>query len=175
MYSGDGDREDREYFAALFKGDYSIFEMEQENLTHKSADAYSKLDRIYANYGTHDQMDKHIECFMLLVKITVIVMSAGDVSASIIAELRVAVDRHAQLYSVIYLHPKMYKVKWHHLIHLPDDLLRLGKFLSCFPMERKHKSIKVHMVNSFASIEQTTVYNHLNAMMISIIRGDIQS
>ena len=119
-------------------------------------------------------MDQHIECFMLLVRITSIVMSSGDATPSIIAELRVAVDRHAQLYSELYLHPNMYKVKWHHLIHLPDDLLRLGKFLSCFPMERKHKSIKVHMVNSFASIEQTTVYTHLNAMITSIIRGDIQ-
>ena len=68
----------------------------------------------------------------------------------------------------------MYKVKWHHLLHLPDDLLRLGKFLSCFPMERKHKSLKVHMVTSFQALEQSTVYSHLNAMITSILRGDTQ-
>ena len=95
--------------------------------------------------------------FMLLVRITVIVMSAGDATELIIADLTIAVDRHARLYCQLYLDPKMYKVKWHHLMHLPDDLLRLGKFLSCFPMERKHKSLKVHMVNTFATIEQTTV------------------
>ena len=111
---------------------------------------------------------------MLLVNITAIVMSAGDASEPIIAELRDAVDRHVQLYREIYLHPKMYKVKWHHLIHLPDDLLRLGKFLSCFPMERKHTAITVHAVNTFATIEQATVYIHLNAMITSIIRGDTQ-
>ena len=43
--------------------------------------------------------------------------------------------------------------------------------LSCFPMERKHKAIKVHMVSSFRSLEQTTVYSHLNATVYSIISG----
>ena len=47
----------------------------------------------------------------------------------------------------------------------------MGKMLSCFPMERKHKDIKVHMVNSFRSLEQTTVYSHLNATVYSITNG----
>ena len=102
-------------------------------------------------------MDKHIECFMLLVKIAVTIMSAGDAAKSIIAELRVAVDRHAQLYCELYLDPKMYNVKWHNLLHLPDDLKRLGKLLSCSPMDRKHKDIKVHMANTCRYVEHTTV------------------
>ena len=99
-------------------------------------------------------MDKHIECFMLLVKITAIIMSAGDATTAMIIALRAAVDRHARLYCELYWHPKMFKVKWHHLMHLPDDLKRLGKFLSCFPMERKHKPIKgahgTHLLNTRA-------------------------
>ena len=119
-------------------------------------------------------MDKHIECFMLLVRITAIVMSAGDATASVIDGLRSAVDRHAVLFSELYDDPKMYKVKWHHLLHLPDDLLRLGKLLSCFPMERKHKDIKVHMVNNFKNVEHTTVCGYLNATVTSIINGQTQ-
>ena len=38
-------------------------------------------------------------------------------------------------------------------------------------MERKHKYIKVHMVSSFRSLEQTTVYSHLNATVYSITNG----
>ena len=68
----------------------------------------------------------------------------------------------------------MYKVKWHHLLHLPDDLRRLGKLLSCFPMERKHKEIKVHMVNNYKSLEHTTVCSYLNATIQAIINGDTQ-
>ena len=63
-------------------------------------------------------MDNHIECFMLLVRITVIVMSAGDATESIIAELTIAIDRHARLYIKLYFDRKMYEVKWHHLMHL---------------------------------------------------------
>ena len=108
---------------------------------------------------------------MLLVQITVIVMSSGDATASMIAALRTAVDDHARLYCELYDVPKLFKVKWHHLLHLPDDLKRMGKMLSCFPMERKHKDIKVHMVNSFRSLEQTTVYSHLNATVYSVTNG----
>ena len=39
-----------------------------------------------------------------------------------------------------YLAPRYYKVKWHHLFHLPDDLTRMRNMPSCFPMERKHNS-----------------------------------
>ena len=41
-------------------------------------------------------------------------------------------------------------------------------------MERKQKDIKVQMVNSFRSVEHTTVYGYLNATITSIIRGDTQ-
>ena len=67
--------------------------------------------------------------------------------------------------------PRLYKVKWHHLLHLPDDLKRMGKMLSCFPMERKHKAIKIHMVNSFRSCEHTAVCSYLNSTITSIITG----
>ena len=119
-------------------------------------------------------MDKHIECFMLLVQITIIVMSSGDATASIIAALRVAINRHASIFHELYRDPKHFKVKYHHLLHLADDLLRVGKMLSCFPMERKHKDIKVQMVNSFKSVERTTVYSYLNATITAIITGQTQ-
>ena len=119
-------------------------------------------------------MDRHIECFLLLDQITSIIMSSGDATASIIAALRVAIDRHASIFTELYHLPKYYKVKWHHLLHLPDDLRRLGKLLSCFPMERKHKDIKVQMVNSFRSVERTTVYSYLNATITAMITGQTQ-
>ena len=67
--------------------------------------------------------------------------------------------------------PKYYKIKWHHLLHLPDDLRRMGKLLSCFPMERKHKDIKVQMVNAFRSIEKATVFGYLNANITAMLNG----
>ena len=101
-------------------------------------------------------------------------MSSGDATASIIAALRVAIDMHSSIFTELYHLPKYYTVKWHHLLHLPDDLRRLGKLLSCFPMERKHKDIKVQMVNSFRSVERTTVYSYLNATITAMITGQTQ-
>ena len=60
-------------------------------------------------------MDKHIECFMLLVRITSIIMSSGDATAPMIDALTVAVDRHASIFHEIYHEPKYFKVKWHEL------------------------------------------------------------
>ena len=116
-------------------------------------------------------MEKHIKCFLLLVVITSIVMSGGDATPSVIAALRIAVDKHAAIYREIYDEPRYYKIKWHHLLHLPDDLRRMGKLLSCFPMERKHKDIKVQMLTSFRSVERSTVYGYLNASITSMLNG----
>ena len=85
-------------------------------------------------------MDKHIECFQLLVSITVIIMASGDAPASMIGHMRLAINRHALLFRELYTGPRYYKVKWHHLFHLPDDLTRMRNMPSCFPMERKHNS-----------------------------------
>ena len=41
-------------------------------------------------------------------------------------------------------------------------------------MERKHKDIKVYMINTYRSVEHTTVYSYLNATITSIINGDTQ-
>ena len=41
-------------------------------------------------------------------------------------------------------------------------------------MERKHKDIKVHMVNAFKTVERTVVYNYLNATITAMITGHIQ-
>ena len=47
----------------------------------------------------------------------------------------------------------------------------MGKLLSCFPMERKHKDINIQMANSFRSIEKATVYGYLNANITAMISG----
>ena len=116
-------------------------------------------------------MDKHIRCFNYLVQITMIVMAAGDATAPVIAAPKHAIREHAALYSELYPQPRYYKVKWHHLLHLPDDLQRVGKMVSCFPMERKHKDIKVHMQQTFKSPERTAVYSYLNSCIVSILSG----
>ena len=38
-------------------------------------------------------------------------------------------------------------------------------------MERKHKAIKVHMQNTFRSVERTTVYSFPNATITAMITG----
>ena len=98
-------------------------------------------------------------------------MASGDATASIIVHLKLATDLHASMYSELYLAPRYYTIKWHHLFHLPDDLKLTGNMLSCFPMERKHNAIKVHLLHSFRSCEHTAVTSYLNSTITAIVTG----
>ena len=60
--SGDNDKEEAKLFNSTFQGLYNLFEIEQEEFTHSNANAWSKIDRVYMNYGLHEQLDRHIDC-----------------------------------------------------------------------------------------------------------------
>ena len=42
-----------------------LFELTQEEFTHRSATGLSKIDRVYSNYGSATQLDHHIDCTAL--------------------------------------------------------------------------------------------------------------
>ena len=55
-------------------------------------------------------------------------------------ELKRCIDEHHELYKRLY--PEYIKPKWHHMLHMPEDVADLGLLLSCFVTERKHRSVK---------------------------------
>ena len=82
----------------------------------------------------------HVRCFELLTFMLGLLSGEDDMTGALHAVLAGVIAEHAVLFRRLY--SKFIKVKFHHLVHVPDDLLRLGKVISCFAPERKHKDVK---------------------------------
>ena len=58
--------------------------------------------------------------------------------------------------------------------HLHDDIVRLGKVIGCFAMERKHKDVKRHVVHVSRNVEYSCTIHYLNAWCESIATGNFR-
>ena len=61
--------------------------------------------------------------------------------------------------------------KFHHAFHIPENMMRVGKLLSCFVTERKHRISKSAACNVFRHIEHTVLADCINRMC-DLITGD---
>jgi hypothetical protein len=103
------------------------------------------------------RLTDHIACFGWLYEIiTICRLGIGGING-----LRHAVFEHANLYKRLY-DIEHIKIKWHHLMHLPDDLQRIGRMVACFVTERKHLDVRECSDNVFRHIEHTVVHDILN-------------
>ena len=55
-----------------------------------------------------------------------------------------------------------WKPKLHHMHHVVDGMEGLGKLLSCFVCERKHKTVKYAAPHVFRHIEHTVLAHVIN-------------
>lgn len=60
----------------------------------------------------------------------------------------------------------------HHLHHVVDEILWLGKLMSCFVCERKHRSVKDTALHVFRHIEHTVLADVLNKQAQQMANGD---
>ena len=95
-------------------------------------------------------LPRHCECFRLLRDITRLLAEASMLHLS---ALEAKIAKHAVLF--VELYPEHVKPKFHHMLHLVDDYRGIGRILSCFVTERKHKAIKSAAVNGFKHVEAT--------------------
>ena len=118
---------------------------------------YCFLVQVVAPMGI---MLEHIRCFKLLRTI-VEILSLGPHSAmKHVAELRAVIVEHHTLYKVLY--PGSIKPKWHHLLHVPDNMVYIGVLLSCFVTERKHRTVKNAACHIFRNYEHTVLADLVN-------------
>ena len=80
------------------------------------------------------------------------------------------IDLHHQLF--IQLYELGVKPKFHHLHHVVDGMLYVGKLLSCFVTERKHRSSKASALHIFRNMEGTVLTDQINKMCESISEPD---
>ena len=69
--------------------------------------------------------------------------------------------KHNTLFLALY-GDSVAKIKFHHLYHLPDDLLRVGSALSCFPTERKNKDALAVSVATDHTIARSSIIAFLH-------------
>ena len=108
-------------------------------------------------------MLKHIECFKLLDKLLKLFSLGSDTSPKHMCLIKRTIAEHAALFEELY--PDVRKPKYHHLFHVVDHMENLGRLLSCFVTERKHRAVK-HVANHlFRHFETALVTDMLNLMV----------
>jgi hypothetical protein len=98
-------------------------------------------------------MSRNIECFSLMHKLVSICASGPTAAAQRADEIDATIDRHGVIFVELYGHAV--KPKFHHLRHLTDHARKLGKLLSCFVTERKHRTVKGPAAHIFGNYEKS--------------------
>jgi hypothetical protein len=113
----------------------------------------------------HDLCD-HANCFWKLHLIIGILSMGPSMAMPHVDRLRQLIREHAELFSRLY--PDHVKPKFHHLFHIPENMLFLRKLLSCFVTERKHRATKRCALFVFRHIDNVVVKEMLSRQCESI-------
>ena len=105
-------------------------------------------------------LPSNIECFRALYVI-VCILRRGEMTIDTFHKLQERIVQHAKLFLDLYGEINA-KVKFHHLYHLAEDMMRLGKSISCFPGERKNKDALALSVACDRNIERSSTIAFLH-------------
>lgn len=103
-----------------------------------------------------DILCDHIESFRKLMSIVRLLQSGPSQAASRSDELAVLVELHHAAYKKAY-GAEYVKPKWHHMMHLHEPGKSVGRILSCFVVERKHRTVKAVGTWAFGNYEHTVL------------------
>ena len=101
-------------------------------------------------------------CFILLNRIIGILSFGPEHVMIYIAVIRPLIEEWGILFVRIHK-PSCVKPKFHHFfMHIIDDAMRVGKLLSCFVTERKHRQTKRSALFTFRSIDNAVAKDLLH-------------
>ena len=109
------------------------------------------------------QLDAHRKLFAKLWHVLDICCLGSEAAAEHVVELHLTIEQHADLYKDLY--PEYIKPKFHHALHLAEHIRFVGKLLSCWVTERKHRAVKAAAHWNFRTPERSTTRTLLNAML----------
>jgi hypothetical protein len=98
---------------------------------------------------------ENVRCFTLLWMIVGLCSMGADDATHYVELLRRLIGEHAKLFANLY--PTAVTPKFHHLLHIPDNVIFLGKLLSCFVTERKHRFTKRAALFVFRHVDNTVL------------------
>ena len=116
-----------------------------------------------------DAIPEHVACFRQLYHILGLFRAGPEDSMQFLESLELLIS--GWLSELVRLYGDYVKPKAHHMFHILDGMAWLGKLLSCFVTERKHKLIKSAAIYVFRHLEHTVLADVLNQQMRQIIMG----
>ena len=111
-------------------------------------------------------LPEHVSCFRNLVFIVGLLQTGPEEAMRYTADLdRLFKIHHDQFWQ---LYAAGIKPKVHHARHIVDGMRWLGKCLSCFVTERKHRVVKGHALHIFRHYEHTLTDTVLHSQIETI-------
>ena len=107
-------------------------------------------------------------CFKLLYMILGVFSAGTEVATRFKDQLESMLEEFHRLYAGAC--PSV-KPKLHHMRHITDGMAWLGKLLSCFVTERKHRDIKASALHVFRHIEHTVLADVVNKQCQQMVGG----
>lgn len=101
----------------------------------------------------------HVECFRLLDKLLKLFKLGPRSAAARLADIEITIQQHGDLF--VQLYKDVVKPKFHYLYHIPDHIRSIGKLLSCFATERRHRTAKTPAAYIFNHFESTLTKTQL--------------
>jgi hypothetical protein len=123
------------------------------------------LETFHAN---NDELVDIIRCYALMCAIIGIMSSGSEVAPRFAAKLE---ELLAEFHTLFALISHSIKPKLHHMRHIIDGMLWLGKLLSCFVTERKHRTVKASALHVFRHIAHTVLADVVNKNCEQLISG----
>ena len=115
------------------------------------------LEDVVAPMG---MIEDHVQCFRHLTNIVAILALGSDHAMNHMGRLAHEILSHAKLF--VELYPHNIKPKFHMAMHLVTDFIRIGKCLSTFVTERKHRMTKKAALHVFRHLEVTVLRDLVN-------------
>jgi hypothetical protein len=112
----------------------------------------------------------HFEAFTLLHHIVGIFRMGCEDAMQHVDTLKLLLRKHLAALIKLYGGDDL-KPKAHHLFHVIDGMEWLGKLLSCFVTERKHREVKESALHVFRHIEHTTLVDLVNKSFEQVLSG----
>lgn len=114
-------------------------------------------------------LERHIECFRLLDALLKLLSLGAEQAHRHLATIENVMHRHATMFADLY--GSKIKPKFHYQFHIPGHIRSVGKLLSCFVTERKHRSVKHIATHAFRNFE-TVVTRDLLCGIVDRAGGD---
>lgn len=114
------------------------------------------------------RLKKQFKCIELLHHICGIMATGTDKPMAYVDHLREMCLQLHKLYGEL---STSFKPKIHHMHHIFDSMVWLGKLLSCFVTERKHRQVKDAALHVYRHMEHTVLVDIVNKCCDQIASG----